>query len=301
MLRVPGIICAVFLFAIAPAAAPMAAKADGHRSDMGQRITQLIEALGGAQDCAAVDAALDLAPSVLYGGARPLPTPDNPGGTPAPGGEGIAEATEKADRIISERERTLAHALAQLANGGRCGELAGDALDLKLFFEEMNEVALAIGTLTRNCRAGDSLEDGDCAQLTPRLNEENGHLFGPGEGPKTIKPGFRAKVRGPFLPRWMRHWEEDVKATPALNAGQCVSIFKETKGLMLELVFDGFTVIADPWATPELVRGTKVPIWRLQWVPSEYVKAFNICNKEGQIMPITVHQRIKQDIGLNWF
>ena len=98
--------------------------------------------------------------------------------------------------------------------------------------------------------------------------------------------------------------------TEPIELGSCVVVFKETKGLMLRLHFERIIVVTDPWVTTFGVRrGTKVPIWRLEWVPSQYVKEWNICNKktinaDGTVstgIENTVSQRVKQDIPLNFF
>ena len=83
-------------------------------------------------------------------------------------------------------------------------------------------------------------------------------------------------------------------------------VFKETKGLMLKLHLDRIITVTDPWVPffgkP---RGTPVPIWRLEWIPSEYVKEWNICNRQradgtvGIVSEVT--QRVKQDVPLNYF
>ncbi len=95
-----------------------------------------------------------------------------------------------------------------------------------------------------------------------------------------------------------------------LELGSCAVVFKETRGLMLRLHFERVIVVTDPRvATFGVPPGTKIPIWRLERVPSEYVKEWNICNKafvdaDGTIsnrMENTVSQRVKQDIPLNFF
>ena len=98
--------------------------------------------------------------------------------------------------------------------------------------------------------------------------------------------------------------------TEPIELGSCVVVFKETKGLMLRLHFERIIVVTDPWvATFGVPRGTKVPIWRLEWVPSQYVKEWNMCNKtiknaDGTVttgIENTVTQRVKQDTALNFF
>ena len=94
--------------------------------------------------------------------------------------------------------------------------------------------------------------------------------------------------------------------TEPIEVGSCVVVFKETKGLMLRLHFERVIVVTDPWVvTFGVPRGTRIPIWRLEWVPSQYVKEWNICNKKSADgttgIENTVSQRVKQDIPLNFF
>ena len=86
-----------------------------------------------------------------------------------------------------------------------------------------------------------------------------------------------------------------------IPSGACVVVFKETRGLMLRLHFDRIIIVNDPWVnTFGVPRGTKIPIWTLEWVPSEYVKEWNICNDNGTINT-TVSKRVVQDIPLKYF
>ena len=269
--------------------------------------------------------AIDKGMEILYGGLRVLPTKGVPG-------------SEEAHQRTSDAELKMARALEEYAQGGKCEEQTGRALDLKLFIEQMNEVAQAVAEATRNCGDGQSLSKPPCDQLIPLLDEATGHenpavrpppignedpaddqpnaINDPGQPDVTsrpigtIHPSYSVKLRSPFVPRWFGSWEEDVIATEPIAVGECVVIFKETKGLMLRLHFDRIIIVSDPWvATFGVPRGTEIPVWRLEWVPSQYVKEWNICNKQivyadGTVtngIENTVSQRVKQDVPLNYF
>ncbi|MDJ0826533.1 MAG: hypothetical protein QNJ16_13605 [Rhodobacter sp.] len=292
------------------------AHAGGHEqpapdfANMQARMEQLVRILTEGESCEGVGAAIDLTLGLVYGGTRPLPSlvPKDLGEAQERFGRNIdqddidiAGRAETAQKDIAETVRRVIEALERLALGEGCPALGGRAADVKFFLEEMEDVAAALSGTTRQCTVGSSLVDGPCAQLRQQLNEETGHLFKPGEAPEELFQGYEVKLRSPFIPRYNRLWEEDVKLIPALQPGECGSVFKETKGLMLRLRLDGFTTVLDPWATPNLPRGTKIPIWTLTWVPSEYVKHFNVCNNDGKIVHTTVHQRVKQDVPLNFF
>ncbi len=162
-------------------------------------------------------------------------------------------------------------------------------------------MALAVGRITSQCGLGDKPSTAPCDALIPALNEATGQLAQPARLPRTLTPPFSVKLRSPFVPsRYTYKWEEDVLVTKPIAAGHCVVVFKETKGLMLRLRFLRLTTVRDPWATPMLARGTQVPIWVLEWVPSEYVKEWNICNS-GKHIDKTVTQRVVQDNPLNFF
>ncbi len=48
-------------------------------------------------------------------------------------------------------------------------------------------------------------------------------------------------------------------------------------GLMLRLTLRRIIIVSDPWvATFGVPRGTRIPIWTLELVPSEYAKEWNI-------------------------
>ena len=268
------------------------AQEQARRSSMDERAEQVIGLLLEAPDCGAAETAIQLGLE-LYGGTRPVLTKSTGDGNQL-------EITREADQKLSAFERHFADALMQFIQEGNCPDLQGPALDLKLFIEMMNEVALAVGRVTQNCNVGDSLQQPPCSQLLPLLDEKTGHEIIGGYG-GLIKLGYSVKLRSPFVP-WNTTfaWEEDVFVTEPIRKGECVAIVKETRGLMLRLVLVGFDVVKDPWATAQLARGSVVPIWALEWVPSQYVKTWNICNSRGRIRT-TVDQRVKQDIPLNFF
>lgn len=283
--------------------AVQAQPSDRPTSSMEQRLNQVIGVLQEAPTCGAAAAAIDDGMDVLYGGLRPLPSKGD-----------LAEQTENVDHLIAMNEMRFAEALGAFARGGgeqgpACDEERRRALDLKLFVEEMNEVAQAVGQFTRQCGAGDSINEAPCSDLQSLLDEDTGEAPPPGARQETlnqqsavIRPSYSVKLRSPFVPHWFGRWEEDVRVTEPLAKDECAVIFKETKGLMLKLHFERFTIVRDPWVSVFGVpRGTRIPIWSLEWVPSEYVKEWNICHMgKGEIRK-TVTQRVKQDIPLNFF
>lgn len=274
----------------------------GQESTMDQRFEELLGGLEGA-DCASAKVILDLAKDVTHANMRVVSTRGEP-------------ITDEAHQMMSRTEMRAANALAKFAQQGRCPEERGRALDLKLLIEQQNEVARAVSPFTAKCGPGSSLLEPPCDQLQPVLDEATGHEFEgedrkekvvPKPGQKEpipsdliLRPGFSVKLRGPFVPPYVRHAEEDVRVTEPINPGQCVVVFKETRGLMLRLTLIRMDVVKDPWATPMLARGTRIPVWALQWVPAEYVKEWNICNEKGRIVK-SVTQRVKQDIPLHYF
>lgn len=287
-LLTPVVVLVASAIAIGPTTAQTAEEMERPASLMDARIKQVVEQIETGKNCTAVGAAIGLGLDVLYGGLRPVPS------------HGALERTVQADKVLGASELRLAAVLGEFLGAGRCPEHAGAALDLKIFVEEMNEVALAVGRITRECGEGADLRSAPCDQLRPELDELTGHRPDAKAVPRRIAVGYSVKLRGPFIPRYVHRWEEDVLTTEPIDTGQCVVVFKETKGLMLQLVFVGVTVVADPWATATLARGTRIPIWSLRWIPSEYVKEWNICNT-GRGIEKTVTQRVKQDIPLNYF
>lgn len=289
------------------------AQAQVQGSDMQQRLNQVIEVLRRDPGPQAVEAAIDDGMEILYGGMRPLPS------------KGLLEQTGAADQAISEAEQRFAAALDEFIQRGQSSEVKGRALDLKLLIEQMNEVAQAVGKITAVCGEGDIVlgdETDDrqappspCSELQPLLDELTGEEIEPQleprlteqqEEPRIIRPGFTVKLRSPAVPRWFGQWEEDVRLTEPIGSGECAVVFKETRGLMLRLHFHRIIIVNDPWVSVfGIPRGTPVPIWTLEWIPSQYAKEWNICNAggEGQEPKIvkTVTKRVVQDIPLKYF
>jgi len=259
---------------------------------MEQRIGQVMEALNPGQPCNVVRNALDLAPEVLYGGLRVLPSKGD-------------ERTFQVDQLIRRHEMMLAEHLRMYALEGGCEEEQGRALDLKIFIEEISEVAAAVGQITRQCGENDSLAQGVCGELVAFLDEERGEI-GPariagGQFGGLLRPSYSVKLRSPFIPQWTRNIQELVKVTEPIGYGECVSVFKESRGLMLKLHFERIIIVRDPWVSVfGAPRGTKIPVWQLEWVPAEYVKSWNLCNQGGQIVK-TVDTMVKQEEALNYF
>lgn len=260
---------------------------------MEQRIEQLIGILSDNADCKTADTAIRLGLETLYGGLRPLPSAD------------LRAETIAADRRIAEAEQGFAAMLEEFVQGGRCPDQQALALDLKLFIEQMNEVAVAVGRITIGCGV-----DRPCPDLVPMLDEMTGHERR-ADLDRVLYPSFSAKLRSPFVP-WasVYNWEEDVFPTKPIRPGECVAIVKETRGLMLKIHLERIDVVRDPWATALLARGTKIPIWALEWIPSQYVKTWSICNNVcpwwrrgclAQGLQTTVTQKVKQDVPLTYF
>ncbi len=253
---------------------------------MNDRLNQLIRIIteGPLDVCEAAAEAIRHGMEVLYGGLRPLPTP----------GE-VRAITIQADHAIARNEKIFAEALDQFILGDRCPDQAGEALDLKLMIEQINEVAVAVGRVTINCQEGKP-----CSDLVPFLDEETGHEIVRDPNQIVTVP-FSLKLRSPFVPsNTTFRWQEHVVSTQPIPPSSCVAVFKETRGLMLRLRLVRIDVVRDPWATALLARGTKIPVWALEWVPSQYGKTWSICNVGGALKT-TVTQRVKQDIPLNYF
>ena len=244
---------------------------------MERRLAQIIRVIGSSRSCQAVSDAIDEGMAVLYGGMRPLPT------------KGVGGAL-KAHEFMSYFELKFADALHSFVGGARCGELHGKALELKWFVEQMNEVSHAVGVVTSQCGPGDMLgQGGPCDSLLHRLNPPAGSAQS--FTPFPIRPSFSVNLRSPAVPGGsVPSWQEDVGVTPPISAGSCVTVAKETRGLMVRVHLLDMTVVNDPWATPLLLRGTLIPVWVLEWVPSQYMKEWPICNQNGVIVrkdPIT--------------
>lgn len=273
------------------ASQPGVAQAQTPGSSMEQRMAQILAVLERGEPCEAVGAALDNGLEILYGGLRPLKS------------KGLEELTQRADTLVSEMEMRLAQALERYGRTGKCPDRQDQALDLKLFIEQMNEVAQAVGAITLRCGEGDNVAQPPCDELQALLDEDTGREIVGTPGQTTIiRPSYSVKLRSPAVAPWIRRWEEDVRLTQPIGRGECVVVFKESKGLMLRLHYHRIIVVTDPWVTTFGVpRGTRIPIWTISWVPSEYGKEWNICNPEGTGIVKTVTQRVVQDRPLEFF
>jgi hypothetical protein len=286
ILNLAIVVLAVFVFPLTPAGGSNAALAQVRQSTMGQRLNDDLEHLAKVKDCGPETAIVQLMNQAVTANMVPV--------------------SEETNQILAD---TIARASDGLTNyiqqPGRCSEAQGMALDVKHLLNQLGEVMRAALPILKQCREGARIDKEPCSHLQPLLDEEGGReVFEPpspaSQANIIIRPGFSVKLRGPFVPPYIREMKEDVRVTNPIGPGQCVVVFKETRGLMLRLIFIRMTVVADPWATPQLLRGTLIPVWALQWVPSEYVKEWNICNVAGTIKK-TVTQRVVQDVPLNYF
>lgn len=114
----------------------------GAGSSMESRLDQVIAALKSGKTPAVEDAIND-GMEILYGGLRPLPSKGD-----------AMQQTEQADARVSEFEMALARALEDASKNPNTPP---GALDLKLFIEQMNEVAQAVGEITSQCGQGDNV------------------------------------------------------------------------------------------------------------------------------------------------
>lgn len=251
---------------------------------MDDRVRQLISLVAEAPNCETYEASLLHVVEILYANARPLPTD----------GE-LRHETIQADKKIAEHEREFVGALQNAILAGKCPGSAGLAVDTKFLVEQMNEVAVAVGRATIGCGEGKP-----CPDLVPFLDEETGHEIVQDPN-QIVRIPFSLKLRSPFVPaNTTLDWDEHITSTGPIAPGHCAAIFKETRGLMLRLRLVRFDIVRDPWATAMLARGTRIPVWTLEWVPSQYGKTWNICNVDGTLRT-TVSQRVKQDVPLNYF
>ncbi|MEO1262824.1 MAG: hypothetical protein AAFZ15_28710 [Bacteroidota bacterium] len=268
----------------------MAAKNKG--SNMESRLHFLIEALLTTKDANVAETVIHNLMEILYGGLRALPTKGK-----------LLKKTLEVHNRICEAEMQVAGTLKKFALSEKCKEHRGKALDLAMFIEQMNEVAVAAGEVTAKCGEGDSLAKPPCDELQPILDEMTGHEIPSGTTRQLVKRAFSVKLRGPRVGWWQNCIEEDVLMTKPIPPGHCVVVFKEFRGLMVRLHFERFTIVSDPWvATFGVPRGTRIPIWRIEWIFCEYVKQWNMCNvgKRKPRIRTNVTQRVKQDYPINW-
>ena len=100
--------------------------------------------LNDSSSCEAAATTIDSGMEILYGGLRPLPSgPDDPSRD-----DNVLSRTTRVHKLISDKELEFAVALGEYALNGGCSQQGGRALDLKLFIEQMNEVANALAVFT---------------------------------------------------------------------------------------------------------------------------------------------------------
>ena len=150
--------------------------------------------------------------------------------------------TTDADAAQRQHELALAAALEQFSRSDTpCPVQKGRALDLKLFIEEISQVAEQLGQATSQCGAGDALDQPPCDELRPLLGEDDQQPIIGGQstgGPPTLVPGYSYFLRSPALAPTFRNIDEDTFTTEPLSSGDCASVLKETKGMMLKATFE---------------------------------------------------------------
>lgn len=258
-------------------------------SSMQQRVDEIILILKSNPSCSTAQGALEHLIEVWSGGFVVEPTK----------GDALQQTTQ-ANLVTRQNAMRIVDALqAYISAAGPDCAAKRLAVDIKIFIEELDEVMVAAGQVTIRCGLNDI-----CPPLQPLLDEATGAVAAVAATPARlgpIVPGFVVKLRSPFMPTNFTGNEEEMVVTPALSRGQCAAVVKETRGLMVLLRFDGIIIVTDPWvSTFGVPRGTVVPVWRLEWVPAEFIKEVDICNTAQGIVK-TVTQRVVQDTALDFF
>ena len=246
---------------------------------------QIIETLQDGQ-CIPSQRAIDDAMEVLYEGLRVLPSKDAP------------QETTDADAAQRQHELALAAALEQFSRSDTpCPVQKGRALNLKLFIEEISQVAEQLSQATSQCGVGDALDQPPCDRLRPLLGEQDPQPI-IDEVPPTLVPGYSYFLRSPALAPTFRNLDEDTFATEQLSSGDCASVLKETKGMMLKATFEGIGLEY----TVDLfgLSFTPVPVWSIEFAPAEFLITVSMCNG-GSGVVTTTELNLVQDVPLRFF
>lgn len=281
-----GLIVATIVGAIGVGLMGRVVQAQVASSTMDARLNQVIDILSKGRDCTARQTAIDEGMEILYGGLRPLPTPGD-----------LQDETQTADQALKTAELKFAGALNEFAKGRDCGEAHGRALDLKLFIEQMNEVAQTVGQVTSECGQGADLGQPPCSELMPLIQPDGEPVVGQAA---VIDIGFKAVLAGPHIPRWDRRWKEDVQTPDAIADGECSLVFKETRGLATGIEFKPLTVLGAPQLINLKPLQTGAPLWQINWRPAEYGKTWRFCKAEGEVTT-TVTSTLRLDDALRFF
>ena len=208
------------------------------------------------------------------------------------------QETTDADAAQRQHELALAAALEQFSRSDTpCPVQKGRALNLKLFIEEISQVAEQLSQATSQCGVGDALDQPPCDRLRPLLGEQDPQPI-IDEVPPTLVPGYSYFLRSPALAPTFRNLDEDTFATEQLSSGDCASVLKETKGMMLKATFEGIGLEY----TVDLfgLSSTPVPVWSIEFAPAEFLITVSMCNG-GSGVVTTTELNLVQDVPLRFF
>ncbi len=308
---VVGIAFGVGVFAPNSTVEAQARDGNNNNNDKNARLDQVINILRSNPGPEAAEEAVNHGMEVLIGNLRPLPSKD------------LLEESTRAHNEFSDLERKFAGVLEQFIKDGRrdgrSAEQKGIALNAKQMVEEMSHVATVLSQVTSQCGVGDFvlMQDVDnfnnpCSQLQPLLNSltglEDEPVFDIGTDQSlttVLGPSFSTNLRADIIPpRWSRDIPENVEVTGTLAPGECSVVFKEFRGLLLQLHLERITDIRDPNNNTGVSGTTSDPIWVLQWMPAEYGKQWSMCNTGDTSAPevtTKVTMQVVEDEGLLYF
>ncbi len=246
------------------------------------------------------EAILEDTPRVaIPGGLTALPTPDVPG-------------SEEQFNKTADRVTTLAsYLMAALRNGiipekkipkaWKVLEWLLEALDMMTNLRKRTKL-LPVDPVTGEPQfpdLGDPLEDDDMFGLLPPFTEIGmaGYSDSSMELVTPVKFPYMRVIWSNFWPPGYLNTEpkESVIVTDAIPLRACVSITKESKGIVPIVV----TMKVPIWVKPLFGESSVVGetyVWALWWVPAEFIKTITYCNPSG----FGITEDITQKLILNW-
>lgn len=216
---------------------------------------------------------INQAESLVYG--KPVIFPTN--GVPD-----TVIISQEYDFMVEELNQGLLQCAEGTCSDPEVAAQAKELFDRNVYWQEIKQV-LETQTTEPTCDANDPttcvlLDQGDEPQATGN---------GINVGTDKIWDGWYREVRSPYVTQTFYPFgftpEENVITIDAIGDKECVSIVKEIQGQKSILRPVKIPIWQEPWTSRATIIGFDT-VWVVDFIPAEFVKNLNYCNKKGEIV-----------------
>ncbi len=180
------------------------------------------------------------------------------------------EAMFRAD--LGQRQRVVQTFQGRLESGDPSDEVGRALLDAKAFLEAEVDMLQTLAAWTITVNPG-----------TPEAEVLAEH-----------------NIRAPFIPYApLRSPKKDIR-TGVIENGECFIVLKEMHGIKARLIAEIIPVWIEPWYARRHIVGHRI-VWRLEFVPAEFVKKLTTCNERGKLVHDVYQEEVLEPKLLNFW